>query len=105
MLLRVTNWIYNTETSSAETRGHPHFEHFIRGEKLDCDRAEYNVNTETGKFYDVPAGLQPRDIRVQRPSDPTQTPFYFQGKWAERLEDHYILHQEFITDCVMPNAR
>ncbi len=34
----------------------------------------------------------------------TQTPFYFQGKWAERLEDHYILHDGFMTDCVMPNA-
>jgi len=53
MLLRADELDYNTETGDAEARGHVHFEHFLRGEKLDCDRAEYNVNAETGKFYDV----------------------------------------------------
>lgn len=32
----------------------------------------------------------------------TQNPFYFQSKWAERLNDHYILHDGFLTDCLVP---
>jgi len=103
MLLRADELDYNTETGDAEARGHVHFEHFVRGEKLDCDRAEYNVGAETGKFYDVSGSATSR-IQARRGLLITQTPFYFQGKWAERLQDHYILHDGFITDCVLPNA-
>ena len=103
MLLRADELDYNTETGDAEARGHVHFEHFVRGEKLDCDHAEYNVSAETGKFYDVSGSATSR-IQARRGLLITQTPFYFQGKWAERLEDHYILHEGFITDCVLPNA-
>ncbi len=103
MLLRADELDYNTETGDAEARGHVHFEHFIRGEKLDCDHAEYNVDTETGKFYEV-SGTATARIQARRGLLVTQTPFYFQGKWAERLEDHYILHDGFLTDCVLPGA-
>jgi LPS-assembly protein len=103
MLLRADELDYNTETGDAEARGHVHFEHFVRGEKLDCDHAEYNVSAETGKFYDVSGSATSR-IQARRGLLITKTPFYFQGKWAERLEDHYILHDGFITDCAMPNA-
>ena len=103
MLLRADELDYNTETGDAEARGHVHFEHFVRGEKLDCDHAEYNVNMETGKFYDVTGSATPR-IQARRGFLVTQNPFYFQGKWAERLKDHYILHDGFLTDCVLPGA-
>ena len=33
----------------------------------------------------------------------TQAPFYFQGAWADKVEDKYILHEGFITDCKVPN--
>ena len=103
MLLRADELDYNTETGDAEARGHVHFEHFVRGEKLDCERAEYNVDTETGKFYEV-SGTANARIQARRGLLVTQNPFYFQGKWAERLQDHYILHDGFLTDCVLPGA-
>jgi len=78
MLLRADELDYNTETGDAEARGHVHFEHFVRGEKLDCERAEYNVDTETGKFYDV-SGTANARIQARRGLLVTQTPFYFQG--------------------------
>ena len=53
MMLRADELDYNSDTGDLEARGHVHFEHFVRGEKLDCEKAEYNVNTETGKFYEV----------------------------------------------------
>ena len=103
MLLRADELDYNTDTGDVEARGHVHFEHFVRGEKLDCDHAEYNVNLETGKFYDVSGSATAR-IQARRGLLVTQNPFYFQGKWAERLKDHYVLHDGFLTDCVLPNA-
>jgi LPS-assembly protein len=103
MMLRADEVDYNTDTGDSEARGHVHFEQFVRGEKLDCDHMEYNLNSETGKFYDVSGSASAR-IQARRGLLITQTPFYFQGKWAERLEDHYILHDGFLTDCVLPAA-
>src|SRR5207245_966852 len=50
MQLKADEVDYNSDTGYAEARGHVHFEHFTRGEKLDCDKAEYNVEEQTGKF-------------------------------------------------------
>ena len=33
----------------------------------------------------------------------TQQPFYFEGDWAEKIEDKYLLHDGLITDCNIPN--
>src|ERR1039457_4772774 len=43
------------------------------------EQAEYNVDTETGKFYDV-SGTATARIQARRGLLVTQTPFYFQGK-------------------------
>ena len=92
---------YNEDTGDAEARGNVRFENFADGTKLICDHGKYNVDSETGIFYDV-NGVFPTKI-VSRPGMLTTTnPFYFEGKWAERKEDRYILHQGFVTDCKVP---
>jgi LPS-assembly protein len=93
---------YNRDTHRAEARGHVRFEHYARGEKLNCERAEYNVDDETGTFYEV-SGSAPTRIVARPGLLTTTTPFYFQAKWAERKQDHYVLHQGFLTDCVIPD--
>src|SRR5258708_6228214 len=42
---------YNDDTKEALARGHVHFENYVNGDKLDCDHAEYNIDSETGKFF------------------------------------------------------
>ena len=101
MQLRADELDYNSDTGDVEARGHVHFEHFVRGEKLDCDRAEYNIDEETGKFYTV-TGSSTTRIAARPGLLTTQNPFYFESKWAERLKDHYILHDGFLTDCLLP---
>ncbi len=93
---------YNDDTGDATARGHVHFEHYVNGDKLDCDHAEYNYNSETGKFYLV-KGTSPTKIHTRPGILTSSNPFYFEGQWAERLETKYILHDGFITDCKMPN--
>ncbi|MEQ1885093.1 MAG: LPS assembly protein LptD [Bryobacteraceae bacterium] len=101
MQLKADEVDYNADTGDVEARGHVHFEHFQRGEKLDCDRAEYNIDSETGKFYEVSGSATAR-VNARPGLLTTQNPFYFQGNWAERLKDHYVLHDGFLTDCLLP---
>jgi LPS-assembly protein len=103
MQLKADEVDYDADTGDAHARGHVHFEHFVRGEKLDCDSADYNINLETGKFYDVSGSANTR-VQARKGLLTTKNPFYFQGKWAERLNDHYILHDGFLTDCTLPRA-
>lgn len=101
MRLQADEIDYNRDTEYAEARGNVHFENFARGEKLNCDRVEYNVRDRTGRFYNVTGSATTRV--VARPGRlTTQNPFYFAGDWAERLGDKYILYHGFITDCLVP---
>ena len=70
---------YNSETGDAEARGHVVFENFARGEKLRCDRVEYNTEQLTGKFYNV-SGSAPSRIQARPGLLTTTNPFYFEGK-------------------------
>jgi len=91
---------YNSDTDWAYAQGHVHLEHFVTGDKINADHAEYNLKTQSGKFYLVD-GTAPSKI-VASPSVLTTTnPFYFQAQWAERIKNHYILHHGFLTDCTV----
>jgi LPS-assembly protein len=107
--LEATDWIlkadeidYDDDTGEAHARGHVRYEQFQTGEKLQASRVDYNVNDETGKFFDV-SGSSPAKIDARPGILTTSNPFYFQGKWAEKEEDRYILYDGFITDCKIPN--
>jgi LPS-assembly protein len=103
MLLEADEIDYDRSSGEAQARGNVRFEHFINGEKLSASRAEYNTDEETGKFWDV-SGTSPAKIEARPGILTTTNPFYFSGKWAERLKEKYILHDGIITDCKMPNA-
>jgi len=91
---------YNSDTDWAYAQGHVHLEHFATGDKINADRAEYNLKTQSGKFY-VVDGTAPSKI-VSSPTVLTTTnPFYFQAQWAERIKNRYILHHGFLTDCTV----
>lgn len=92
---------YHEDTGEAEARGNVHFIHYAGGEDLHCERAEYNITEETGRFYEI-YGTTPARIEARPGVLTTSSPFYFRGKWAERLKERYILHHGFITNCKMP---
>ena len=92
---------YDQDTGDAEFRGHVHFDNYDDGDKLQCDHGKYNVNDQTGVFWEV-SGTAPAKI-IARPGLLTTTnPFYFEGKWAERNEERYVVHDGFVTDCKVP---
>lgn len=101
MVMRADAVDYNADTSEAHARGNVRFEHFYNGDKIECERADYNIDDETGKFYKV-RGTSPAKIQSRPGVLTTSNPFYFEGQWAERIHEKYILHTGFITDCKVP---
>src|SRR5204862_1225694 len=48
-------------------------------------------------------GTSPSRIEARPGLLTTQNPFYFEGEWAERFGDRYIVHNGFMTDCLVPH--
>ncbi len=101
LMLKADEVDYNEETGEAEARGNVKFVHFANNEELDADTIVYNIKEETGKFYNV-KGTSPAKIQTRPGVLSSSNPFVFQGKWAEKLKDRYILHDGFITSCKLP---
>lgn len=100
-LLRADEVDYNEQTGYAEARGRVKFQSFERGEEIDADRVEYFLEEQRGRFFNV-RGTAPAKVTLRPGVLQSDSPFVFEGKWAERLGDRYILHQGFITDCRVP---
>jgi LPS-assembly protein len=109
-VLRADEIDYDRDKDYAEARGNVQYENFKTGEKLACDKVEYFLEKETGKFY-KPKGTSPAKIDARPGMLVTSNPFYFEGDWAEKLKetidgkpvDRYILHKGMITDCKVPD--
>ncbi|HEX5543892.1 MAG TPA: putative LPS assembly protein LptD, partial [Nitrospira sp.] len=91
---------YNSDTDWAYAQGHVQLEHFLTGDKINADHAEYNLKTQSGKFYLVD-GTAPSKIVASPTVLTTTNPFYFKAQWAERIKNRYILHHGFLTDCTI----
>lgn len=103
MILKADEIDLNEDTHETEARGHVFFQHFERNEIIVCGRAEYNTETQIGKFYDGVKGYTKTKINAHPGTLTSDNPFYFEGKWAERVEDKYILHDGMITGCELPH--
>jgi LPS-assembly protein len=101
MIFRADEIDYDGSSGDLEARGNVYFKHFERNEELWASRVEYNTDQEKGKFFDVRGQGQPR-IDARPGVLTSASPFYFQGEWAERTGNRYILHNGFITNCKMP---
>ena len=101
MLFRADEIDYNEQTDEVAARGNVYFHHFERKEQIWADRLEYNLEKESGKFYNI-RGQGPARIDARPGVLTSSNPFYFQGEWAERIGARYILHNGFITNCRMP---
>jgi LPS-assembly protein len=88
----------NLKTDKLEAKGHVFFENLKDGHKMSCDLAEYDLNTDSGAFYNV-RGSAPAQIDRKPGMLMTTNPFYFTGEKAESLKGRYLLHNGFITDC------
>jgi LPS-assembly protein len=102
MLFRADEIEWDESTGDLRATGHVYFRNFDRNEQIWAERLEYNTQDETGKFYDVRGETHPRI--VARPGTlTTSSPFHFEGQWAERIGEKYILYNGWVTNCKMPD--
>jgi LPS-assembly protein len=101
LLFRAEKIEYNRNTGEVRAAGHVFYHNFDRNVRIWCDRLEYDTEEKKGKFYDVIGEATPHII-AKPGMLTTNNPFHFEGKWAERTGEKYILHQGFITNCKMP---
>ena len=102
MVLTADEMDYNEQTGASEARGNVHFSYPARKEEVYASRFEYNLDTEIGMFYNVHGTVSSAsqgNVRILT----TNEPFYFQGERAQKIEDHYIVYDGFVTDCRMPH--
>src|ERR1039457_7653667 len=101
MLFRADEIDFDQDSGDVRASGHVFFHNFERNMKMWAGHITYNTDEATGKFYDVIGETRPRV--VAKPGVlTTNNPFHFEGVWAERIGDKYILHDGFITNCKMP---
>jgi LPS-assembly protein len=93
---------YDESTKTFRARGNVYYRNYDRNEVIYCDRAEYNTDTSRGTFYHV-RGYTKTKVVARPGLLTTQEPFYFEGAYAEKFEDKYLLHDGIITDCRVPN--
>ncbi|MBI3694370.1 MAG: LPS-assembly protein LptD [Acidobacteria bacterium] len=102
MVLTADEVDYNEQTADIAARGNVHFSHSGRKEDVYASRFDYNLDTETGMFFDVHGTVSSASQGNPRVLH-TNEPFYFQGKIAQKEEDHYIVFDGFVTDCKVPH--
>lgn len=101
MIIRADEIDYDEKKGYAEARGNVKFDHFAGGEHIEADKVEYFLESQTGRYYNV-RGSAPAKIESRPGILTTTNPFSFEGKWAERVKDRYILHDGFVTNCKLP---
>lgn len=98
LLLTAEEIDYDEETGLAEARGRVRFVNFTTGEELQASRVDYDMKNSTGTFYTV-YGTAFGKIDERPGILRTSNPFVFQGDWAEKFKDRYILYNGSLTNC------
>jgi LPS-assembly protein len=102
MLFRANFIEWDEDTGDLKANGNVYFKDFEKNEQIWASRLEYNTEERKGKFYDVRGETMPR-IVVRRGVLPSNSPFHFEGQWAERIGGRYILYKGWVTNCKLPN--
>jgi LPS-assembly protein len=102
MLVKAQEADYDEETHMLRARGSVYYHDFDKNEQIWCDEMEYNTETKHGYFYDVSGETMPKVV-VRKGVLSGNSPFHFEGLWAERIETKYLVYYGWITDCKFPN--
>jgi len=96
---------YNSTTGDVLATGTVTFEGGPHDEHIEASRAEYNIKTETGKFYDVVGTIGAR-VRGKSVVLTTSNPFVFSGKLVEKNgRDRFIVSGGRVTSCRLPKPK
>ncbi len=104
-VLRADEATYNSDTKEATGTGHFALDGGPNDDHIRATHGTYNLDLETGRFYDVTGttGLRFRGNQVILTST---APFAFTGKVVEKTSpDHYLVYDGTITTCELPHPK
>lgn len=102
MLVKADEADYDEETHSLTARGNVYYHDFDKNEQIWCDEMDYNTETKHGYFYDVSGETMPKAV-VRKGVLTGNSPFHFEGLWAERIGERYMVYYGWVTDCKFPD--
>jgi len=104
-VLRADEATYNSHTKEAEAAGHFALDGGPNDDHIRASRGTYNLELETGIFYDV-TGTTGLRFRANRAILTSTAPFAFTGKRVEKTSsDHYLVYDGTITTCELPHPK
>jgi LPS-assembly protein len=102
MFVKAQEADYDEGTHMLRARGTVYYHDFDKNEQIWCDEMEYNTETKHGYFYDVSGETMPKAV-VRKGVLTGNSPFHFEGLWAERIGNKYLVYYGWITDCKFPD--
>ena len=105
LILWADHATYNDDTAEATADGHVVLDGSTNEEHITATHARYNVDKETGVFYDAVGtiGAKPK-ARAMVLTSPH--PFAFRAKVVNKTApDHYIVHHGSVTTCELPRPK
>jgi LPS-assembly protein len=120
-ILRADSLSYNDATGDVTAQGHVELSGGDNDEHLQASHATYNLNTQTGRFYDVTgsvglsqAARAPVDTNtnagiattntVHQPSYQNSNPFLLEGKIVVKTgPTAYTIYNGSVTSCLLPH--
>jgi DAK2 domain fusion protein YloV len=92
-------------TGEVTGKGHMVFDGGPNDEHLEADHATYNVNTDSGKFYEV-NGTTGARFRGKHVVLTSSNPFFFTGQEVDKIgPSHYVVQHGRVTTCELPHPK
>ncbi len=104
-VLRSDEATFNADTKEATASGHFALDGGPNDDHIRASHATYNLDLETGRFYDVTGttGIRYRSGRMTLTST---APFAFTGKLVEKTTpERYLVYDGTITTCELPHPK
>jgi len=101
--VRADRITYDAETGELTLDGHVDVLGGNNDEHIQASRGSYNLNSQTGKFYDV-TGSVGLVSSGRRPGYSTPNPFLFSGRVVVKTGPmDYDVYEGKVTSCLLPN--
>jgi len=105
LVFRADEITYDARTGQVTATGHMVLDGGPHDEHIEASRGQYNVRSQTGKFWDVVATTGAR-FHGRNVTLTSSNPFAFTGKVVEKVSaDRYILEHGSVTSCQMPRPK
>jgi LPS-assembly protein len=104
-MLKADEATYNSDTKEATATGHFALDGGPNDDHIRASHGTYNLDMETGRFYDVTGttGLRFTGDRVILTST---APFAFTGRIVDKTRsDRYLVYDGTITSCALPHPK